>query len=258
MKDLKNTTFAQGAPLLLGLATLVALAGCSPSSTPGTPGQNAVIECIVAASDVAGREVLGAQVNLEETDQPVRLRRFDQLACRGWQGIFASKRDLTTQGVALTERLMPEDAFRRGMQTAVWRRAGHPPAAAQTLAGLVVQTGANVVLRAWGESCRLVSAQQTSLLRDMEAPYLAAFVGTRGLAASIHDARGLAASLQEQAKAHALYAADRAAAPCDSATQGAQLDAHMQSMRDFGSGTNALVPGCKVEPTGDELALRCS
>lgn len=188
----------------------------------------------------------------------MHIARFDALSCRGAKGILDNDATMDAQGLAISKRLLPSRDFRRGLQSAVWRRAGRTPAIADGLAALVVQSGSNTVVRAWGRTCQRLSDDMATVLRDMEAPYLTAFVGTRGWVVDQKQAQALATDIAEQAKRHALFEAAAAATPCDDPGMTAQLNQMVESMRALGQGANAMVPGCKVTPRDNEFVLDCS
>jgi hypothetical protein len=243
--------------LFIFLALCMSLTGCSSSAPPTSKQLQELAKCMQAKTTADEVFELGVSVDMTASGYPIHIRRRDYLGCRGAKGIFEDAKTREAQGRALSALYLPDRTFRAGIQTAAWRSAGRPPAEARALAELVLDAGENTILRAWGRSCNVLSEDMASVLRDMEAPYLAAYVGTRGWVQSPAEAQTLASTIAEQAKSHALFQAEAVATECKDARMRSKLDAHMTAMRTFGLGTNPLVPGCRATPQGAELVLSC-
>lgn len=236
------------------LCLLCVLAGCDRSDKPAVVR---VAQCIVSEAGGDQGRALGARAQPEKQGTPVHIARFDHLSCRGLKGLLDNDATMDAQGFAVSGMLLKSRPFRQAMLSTSFRLSGKSVDVSDQLAQLVTQVGANYVARAWASSCNLSSESINSTLRDLEAPYLTAFLGVRGLAASAAAAQAMAGQLAEQGKLHALYEADTVAVGCQDATMKAAFDQHVAEMKQFAAGSNPLVPGCQASLVDGELALRC-
>lgn len=230
------------------------LSACDRSAQPSALE---IATCIQKNKTADEKRELGLTADIEAKGRPVAIRRLAYLGCRGAKGLVDDNATRAGQGAQLTRLLENDKNFRFGVEMAAWRNAGKTLEVAQVLTFLAVQAGENTVLRAWGESCKYVGEDTNSVLRSLEAPYLAAYVGTRGFVKNATDAQGLAGVLAEQGKGHSLMEADLAATDCHNPALRSRLNTHLEEMRAFSEGSNKTVPGCKPTPDGDEYVLTC-
>ncbi len=235
------------------LLPLLLLTGCDRSKLAQT---DSVAVCL-ATSASYDREQMGLSARVTQDGYPMLFNRFEYLGCRGVTGLFDNDKTLDAQGKAATQVMMSDHKFRLGVQTRMWEAQGKPADIAHSLSKLTNESGDNLVSRAWADSCNRADETVNSGLRDLEAPYLTAYVGTRGWVKDVTEAKILASAIIEQGKSNALIDMAAAHNSCTDPAMIARFQAQVNSLKTFALGQNSDVPGCHVARESDELALKC-